>query len=217
MKAHWLLVVGLTFGSVSLVHAESPSANQSQDLDTLFDAFSKSPGLYAKFREQKQIALLLAPLKSEGTLHFDRKHGLARHTRTPSPSSVLLTASSLSFWDGKKSESVALSSAPGLKAFVDGFRMILGADRAGIERNFEMAFSGDPNGKWKLDLVPRDASLKKAVSRIELTGEKLVFSSLVVKEANGDVTTTEFYAVDTAKKYSEAEAKDLFRVPPKLP
>lgn len=189
----------------------------SAELDVLFASLGKSPGLLAKFREQKRIALLSAPLKSEGTVHFDRTHGLAKHARTPSPKSVLLTPTSLSMWDGKKVESVSLATAPGLKAFADGFRMILAADRAGLEKNFEMHFFGDPNARWQLALTPRDAGLKKAVSSIELAGTKLELSSLTVKEANGDVTTTEFFDLNTAKKYSEAEAKDVFRVPPKLP
>lgn len=218
MKAAWLLALCIASSVPVVALAEpAPPASTSGALDSLFAAFGKSPGLYAKFREQKQIALLTSPLKSEGTLHFDRAHGLARHTRSPSNKSVLLTQTALSFWDGKKTESVALGSAPGLKAFADGFRMILAADRAGLEKNFEMKLTGDPNGKWQLDLVPRDPSLKKVVRGIELSGNKIEFSSLVVREANGDVTTTEFFAVDTAKKYSEAEAKDLFKVPPKLP
>lgn len=206
-----------------LAAAETPAPSaalapaSSAELDTLFSALGKSPGLSAKFREQKRIALLAAPLKSEGTVHFDRAHGLAKHGRTPSPKSVLLTPTSLSMWDGKKVENVSLATAPGLKAFADGFRMILAADRAGLEKTFEMQFFGDANAKWQLRLTPRDAGLKKAVSSIELAGSKLELSSLTVKETNGDVTATEFFELDTAKKYSEAEAKNVFRVPPKLP
>ena len=220
-----ICVVAL-FGAASLASAQTPAAApppaalapaSSAELDVLFAALGKSPGLLAKFREQKRIALLAAPLKSEGTVHFDRTHGLAKHGRTPSSKSVLLTSTSLSMWDGKKVENVSLATAPGLKAFADGFRMILAADRPGLEKSFEMHFFGDPNARWQLTLTPRDAGLKKAVSAIELAGTKIELSSLVVKEANGDVTTTEFFDLNTAKKYSEAEAKDIFRVPPKLP
>lgn len=220
-----ILLAGCLAGasSASVASAETPAVApalapaSSAELDVLFTALGKSPGLFAKFREQKRIALLSAPLKSEGTVHFDRTHGLAKHARTPSPKSVVLTPTALSMWDGKKVENVSLATAPGLRAFADGFRMILAADRPGLEKNFEMHFFGDPNAKWQLTLTPRDPGLKKAVSAIELSGSKIELSSLIVKEANGDVTTTEFYDLDTAKKYSEADAKNLFRVPPKLP
>lgn len=214
------LALALSMGTAHAADAPPPAVlapASSADLDTLFGAFGKSPGLAAKFRETRKIALLSAPLKSEGSVHFDRGHGLAKHTRAPSPKSVLLAASSLSVWDGKKTDVVSLASAPGLKIFADSFRMFLAADRPGLEKNFEMKFAGDPNGAWQLVMVPRDANLKKAVASIELAGSKIVLSALTVKEANGDVTATEFYDVSTTKKYAEAEAKDVFRVPPKLP
>ena len=221
MKApRWILLATLACASVA--HADAPpvapvlAPASSADLDVLFAAFGKSPGLVAKFRELRRIALLSAPLKSEGSVHFDRARGLAKHTRTPSPKSVLLTATSLTVWDGKKSDVLSLASAPGLKIFADSFRMFLAADRPGLEKNFEMRFAGDPNAKWQLTLVPRDPGLKKVVAAIELAGTKIELSSLWVKEANGDVTATEFYDVTTAKKYTEAEAKDVFRAPPRL-
>lgn len=192
----------------------------SADVDTLFAAFGKSPGLAATFRETRTIALLSSPLKSEGTIHFDRGQAggkLAKHTRTPTPKSVLLAADSLTVWDGKKTDVLSLASAPGLKIFADSFRLFLAANRAGLEKNFEMKLAGDPNASWQLVLVPRDPSLKKAVASIAMAGHKNELSTLTVKEANGDVTTTEFHDVNTAKKYTEAEAKDVFRVPPKLP
>lgn len=220
-RTRWLLAAVLVCTSAAHAEAPAPAAAalapaSSADLDTLFTAFGKSPGLVASFRETRRIALLSAPLKSEGSVHFERAHGLAKHTRSPSPKSVLLTASSLSVWDGKKVDVVSLASAPALKVFADSFRMFLAADRAGLEKNFEMRFAGDPSAKWQLTLVPRDASLKKAVTSIELAGSKIELSTLVVKEANGDLTSTEFTAVNTAKKYSEAEAQDVFRVPPRL-
>ena len=127
---------------VGLAHAAAPATApapspalapaSSADLDTLFTAFGKSPGLAAKFRESRRIALLSAPLKSEGSVHFERGQAggrLAKHARTPAPKSVLLTASSLTVWDGKKTDVVSLASAPGLKIIADSFRMFLAADR----------------------------------------------------------------------------------------
>lgn len=195
--------------------AAPPAA--ADGVSALFAAFQKSPGLASRFREAKHIALLAAPLKSEGVLYFERRHGLARHTLQPSPNSVLLTDQALSFWDGKQSESVSLRSAPGLKVFADSFRMILAADREGLEKHFAMSFAGDANANWKLTLSPRDASLKKAITSIELSGTKLSFANLTVFEGSGDKTVTEFFETDTQKKFTAAEAQKLFRVPPQLP
>jgi outer membrane lipoprotein carrier protein LolA len=183
-------------------------------LDALFGAFGKSPGLYARFREEKQVALLVAPIKSEGTLHFERSKGLARHTNSPSKRSILLSGTTLLSWDGKKTETLDLKSQPSLRAVADSFGMLLAADRPGLERVFRLVLTGDPGAKWRLRLSPISADLKKFVQEIEVSGERLVLTTLRVTEGNGDVGTTTFFDVDTSKVYSAAEAAALFRVPP---
>jgi outer membrane lipoprotein-sorting protein len=210
-----LLTLGAASVATSRARAEpvATSPAHGKALDTLLANLAKSPGLFAKFHEERSIALLVAPLKSDGTLHFARKHGLARHTLSPSKQSVLLADDTLSFWDGKRTETVQLRSAPGLRAFADGFRMILGADRKGLEKNFRLRLEGAPEAAWTLQLAPIDAQLAKMVRGIEVTGQGIVLQKLVVRETNGDTTTTTFHDVDTAKTYTPDEAARVFRLP----
>jgi len=182
-------------------------------LDTLFVAFGKSPGLFARFREEKQIALLVAPLKSEGTIHFERTKGLARHTLLPSKRSILLGGGALSSWDGTKTEVIQLASQPALRAFADSFSMFLAADRAGLEKVFRLELTGDPLGKWRLRLTPLTPQLQKIVKELEVAGQGVALSVLRVSEASGDVSTSTFSDVDTAKKYTAPELVAVFRVP----
>lgn len=204
-----LLVMGLGPMIEGRAHAAPPAA----PIDVLFAAFAKSPGLFAKFREEKQIALLLKPLISEGTVHFDRAKGLARHTLTPSKKTVLLQNGSLVVWDGTKTETIPLSSQPSLRAFAEAFTMFLAADRQGLEKAFKLDFSGDPQATWKLKLAPLSPQLKKMVTELEVTGQGIVLTLLRVTEASGDVGTTTFSDVDTQKQYTPAEAAAIFRVP----
>jgi hypothetical protein len=207
--------------------APAPSASDAgasgaaSPLDALFVAFGKSPGLFAKFREEKQIALLVAPLKSEGTVHFERFKGLARHTTAPQKRSLLLNGGTLTVWDGTKTEVIQLTSQPALRAFADSFSMFLAADRQGLEKVFRLELTADPRDpkdKWKLRLVPLAPQLQKMIKELELVGQSdggkaVVLSTLRVAEANGDVSTTTFYDVDTNKKYTASEAAAVFRVP----
>lgn len=195
----------------------APAAAPAPSLETLFDAFAKSPGLEAHFREEKKIALLFAPLRSEGVLHFDRTKGLARHTLTPSKQSVLLSGGTLSLWDGTKTEKIELKKTPELRAFADGFSMLLAADRPGLERSFKLEFSADPQGQWRLRLLPFAKEVRAIVSEIEVAGKGIALRTLRVLEASGDESTTTFSDVDTQKRYSEAAAAAVFRVPPTAP
>jgi hypothetical protein len=216
-RRSFLLLLGALLAAFVLLDARVAVAEPKAPLDVLFTAFAKSPGLFAKFHEEKQIALLVAPLKSDGTVHFDRAKGLARHTLTPSKKSILLSGGTLTVWDGSKTEVISLSSQPGLRAFAEAFTMFLAADRAGLERAFKLDFTGDPNASWKLKLAPASPELKKIVTELEVAGQGIVLSTLRVTEASGDVGTTTFSEVDAAKQYTPTEAATVFRVPGQAP
>ena len=189
-------------------------AMAANTLDGLLERSAKSPGLYATFTEQKQIALLAVPLRSEGTVHFDPARGLARHTLKPSPQSVLVTDKELAFWDGKTTKRMSLASSPTLETFARSFAMILTANRAALEKSFQLDFKPTGEDAYQLTLTPIAPELKKMLASITIAGRGLEVSTLTVREANGDVSTTQFAAVDAQKKYTPAEADRLFRVPP---
>ena len=191
------------------------AAAESKDLDALLALCAKSPGLMARFAEDKQIALLSVPLRSEGALHFAPGRGLVRHTYKPSKQSVLVTDKELVFWDGKTTKRIALGSSASIETFARAFSLLLRADRAALEKDFALTFhAGDAGGAWSLDLVPTGAELKKVIASMKIEGRGLELSVLRVREANGDLTTTRFENVDAAKRYTDAELDRLFRVPP---
>ena len=91
-------------------------ADAPATLDVLFTSMARSPGLFARFHEEKQIALLVTPLQNDGTIHFERQHGLARHTLSPRKQSLLLSRGTLSMWDGQKTETLSLQGSPSLRS-----------------------------------------------------------------------------------------------------
>ena len=208
------ILLSLCLLFVLLSSSPPAQAAPSSPLDVLFAQLAKSPGLFARFHEEKQIALLVAPLKSDGTVHFDRAKGLARHTLTPSKRSILLNAGTLTVWDGTKTEVIPLSSQPSLRAFAEAFTMFLAADRVGLEKTFKLDFTGDPQASWRMKLAPVSPDLKKLVTELEVAGQGTALSTLRVTEASGDVGTTTFSDVDTAKQYTPAEQAAIFSVPP---
>ncbi|HVJ90102.1 MAG TPA: outer membrane lipoprotein carrier protein LolA [Labilithrix sp.] len=203
--------LGVAASDVPGAHADA----RPDGLGVLLERCAASPGLTAKFVEEKQIALLSVPLRSEGTLHFSPARGLVRHTSKPSPQSVLVTDKDLDFWDGKATKKVALGSSATLATFARAFSNLLTANRAALEKTFTLAFHPhDAGDAWDLVLTPTEPDLKKMLSSIEIEGTGLELSLLRIREANGDVSTTRFSSVDPAKRYTDAELDRLFRVPP---
>ena len=77
-----------------------------------------------------------------------------------------------------------------------------------------LPIQGTGDDAYALKLTPTAPELKKMLASITIQGRGLEVSTLIVREANGDVSTTHFASVDTQKKYAIAEADRLFRVPP---
>jgi hypothetical protein len=198
------------------VPAPSPPQPSIASLDALFAALASSPGFFARFHEEKQIALLVLPLTSDGTIHFDRRRGLARHTLQPKHQSVLLSGSTLTLWDGTRTETVPLQSSAPLRALAESFSRMLAADRAGLEKAFALGFRADGR-TWQLSLVPTGADLKKLVTEIDLSGEDAAPKRMVVREASGDVGTTTLQDVDLNRRYTDRELASLFKAPPEAP
>ncbi len=186
-----------------------PLAEGAKTLDALLDAFRKSPGVSARFTEEKHIALLKKPLKSEGALYFMAEGKLARHVESPKRSVILLEGNDLRISDGKGVRTVDLAKNAAVAALVRSFVHLLRGDRAVLEKDFKVDFS-DRGGTWQLRLTPKTAPLSNLVTGITVTGQGLVLSEMTVAEPNGDSTVTRFSEVNTARRFTEAEQKQLF-------
>ena len=84
---------------VPVVTVAAAPAAAAMTLDQLLARFAGMSGLSARFREEKRMALLAAPLVNEGTLYFAPKGRLARHITTPAPATVLIDEGSLRYAD----------------------------------------------------------------------------------------------------------------------
>src|SRR5579863_4274341 len=109
-------------------------------LDSLLTRFRAIPGLFARYREEKRITLLAEPLVSEGTVHYAPPERLARHQRTPSPSSIVFDGTTLRFGDAQSEERIDVSSNPVVRAFVESFLSVLAGDQSKLERTFLVDF-----------------------------------------------------------------------------
>jgi hypothetical protein len=186
-------------------------------LDGLLARFRTISGLYARYREDKRIALLAEPITSEGTIHYAPPRRMARLTRTPSPSHVVLDGEALRFSDGTTTQQIDVGASPVVRALAESFLDVLAGDRAGLERSFVVDFRGGDGASrtsWKLGLVPKTPALLAVLTDIDFEGDGLVVSRMRIREASGDEGVTTFSDVDVAHRYSPEEAARIFRVDP---
>jgi len=183
------------------------------DADSLLAAFARAPGLFARFREEKHLAMLETPLVNEGTIHFAPPGRLARHVEKPVESTLLIDGNQLRFGDAEGHQSLDLGTNPVAKLFVDSFVKLLAGDRAGLEKIFRMKFAPGPAGAWRLTLTPRVSPMDKVIKELAVRGEGLVVREVDIRETNGDWTHTTFTDVDVNHHYDAAELARVFRLP----
>jgi hypothetical protein len=221
----WILVLAaLLLATPAQAQAPAPvapvAAAAAPSLEQILARFAAMTGLSAKFREEKRIALLAAPLVNEGVLYFAPKARLARHITVPAPATVLIDEGSLRYADAGGSESLQLDSNPVLRLFVDSFIKIFAGDRAALERMYTMDLAALPAGpdglpRWSLKLRPRVAPMTNVIDRVEIVGRDVVLETMTVVEVGGDETVTTFSEVDANRRFTPEELAKLFSLPPR--
>jgi hypothetical protein len=198
----------------------APATKAPANIDALLAGLAKAPGLYARFREEKHITLLKAPLVSEGSLYFTPPARFARRTEKPIASTMIIDGNQLQFGSADGQESMNLGTNPVARLFADSFVMLLSGNRAGLEKIFKMqltpkAGATGATGGWQLVLTPRVAPMDKLIKELELRGHGLNLEELDVREASGDWTRTSFSDVDLNRRYTAAEQAKFFTLPRK--
>jgi hypothetical protein len=198
--------------------AAEPSTTPSDRLrlvDELLASFRSVAGMEAHFREEKRLALLRAPLISEGQLYFLAPDRLARHVTGPWPSVMVITGSAVSFQDAAhRTQALSLDQNPVVRLFVDSFLKILAGDAAALSRIYDMSATSGPGGAWALQLKPKAPPLSQLVAEVDLRGRGAIMDRLRVLEVGGDETLTMFTAVDIHRRFDPEEQRRLFAPSP---
>lgn len=187
-------------------------------LDGLLSRLAASPGFEARFREEKRIALLAAPLVTEGELRYSAPSRFVRQTTSPAPSVLLLEGRELRMGDHRGTERINLDSNPVVRQFVDGFMAVMRGDRTALEAAYTLAFRltdpRDPEA-WELSLTPRSTALQRVLTRLVLRGRATTLRAMTVHETSGDQSETVFSQVDPARRFTPAEISRYFRIDPR--
>ncbi len=198
-------------GGVNTADSSVPS------LDSLLAQLHEMPGLKARFREEKRMALLAKPLVSEGTLHFAPPAKLARYTKYPVRSWLVIDEHRIGYGDELGGEQLNLDRNPAARLFVDSFMNILAGNRSALERIYDIDVTPRSDGAagWQLVLVPLVAPLRDVIERVEVQGRASKLDGMRVVEVVGDETLTTFFEVDVQHRYRPDELEKIFRLPNK--
>jgi hypothetical protein len=140
------------------------------DAGALIERLAKPAPASIAFTEVRFSALLQQPLIVSGELHYAGPTSLERRVTQPYSEQTSIRGDSVRVErEGEPSRSFALKRAPELKGLLTGFSALLSGDRSTIEREFEVAATGDDAG-WTMTLTPSDSRIRKRLPKIEIRG-----------------------------------------------
>lgn len=150
-----------------------------------------------RFQQDKYIAVLPQPLRSEGRFSYDPEQGLDWETLSPianrlrfNEQGIVQTVDSKVVWEVDAGQ-------PAVVTISQVMSSVLAMNWEVLQEYFMLSGSVSADS-WQLHLEPREAVLKQVVDAIAISGNRDV-ESLTLMEANGDRTEI---------KFSPAEASD---------
>jgi outer membrane lipoprotein-sorting protein len=205
-----LCVLASSLAFASLAFAQGPG--EAPTLESVLAGFARVEALSAHFREEKRMALLTVPLVSEGDLYYQKPRLLARHTRTPSPASLVLSGDQLSFGDAQRKESMGVDGHPAVRVLVDTFVSVLAGDTKKLKDMANVQLERVGERGFRILVTPKDPSVLKLVKSMSFEGEGSVLTRMELVDSNGDRSVTTFSDVHPRKRFAPDEEKRYFRV-----
>jgi outer membrane lipoprotein-sorting protein len=171
---------------LALVNVPAAAQPSPSPIDTLMNRLAAVPASRAKFTEEKTIAALTEPVRSEGWLVYRRPDHLEKTTITPNRESLMVDGDRLSIIaDDQQPRIIELDSEPSLRALVDAVRGTLSGDLAALRRSYDVVMQGTL-AAWHLILTPRDQSLKQLLRQVTVDGTGAELRAVRIVQANGD-------------------------------
>lgn len=190
-------------GALALL-AVSTLAN-AFDLQQLSEQLAKPEVIHGQFIQEKHLRALPQPLLSKGSFVLAKNHGLLWLLKTPLQQDYRITANGIARRDGNAWQLLPNKSAGAEQNRL--FLAVLQGDSSGLQRDFELALSGDAQ-QWKLTLTPRSVLLKQVFNQININGGELV-QTIELLETQGDSTVLRMQDSIANQPLSEAEQHDF--------
>ncbi len=175
------------------------------DLQQLSEQLAKPEVIHGQFIQEKHLRALPQPLISKGSFVLAKNHGLLWLLKTPLQQDYRISAKGIARRDGNGWQLLPNTSAGAEQNRL--FLAVLQGDSSGLQRDFELALSGDAQ-QWKLTLTPRSVLLKQVFNQINIDGSTLV-QTIELLETQGDSTVLRMQDSTAGQPLSDAEQHDF--------
>ncbi|MBL8382635.1 MAG: hypothetical protein JNM90_06165 [Burkholderiales bacterium] len=164
----------------------SPEEAADERLRRVLAAVAGRPLQAVPFIERRVSALAAAPLESRGTLTFQAGQ-IEKLTVSPVRERLAINAERVTIdaGDGRPPTVIRLESHGALAGYGEGLRALLAGNEKLLRQAFEVRFSGTFE-HWKVQLLPKDAALRRGVRQITASGSGAQLRVIETSETGGD-------------------------------
>jgi hypothetical protein len=134
---------------------------------------------------------------------------MARITRAPAATSLVINGARMSYRDGTGGNDVDLSGNRVARTIVENFVVLFNGDLDALHEHYNVGFDAQ-GARWQIRLVPKGPPLAQLIASIEMRGYGPALEQMVVVEKEGDRTTTFFHDVVTDIRFSPEELSRIF-------
>lgn len=167
--------------------------SQAITLDDVQKNFAMQKVVRANFTQERQIKSIKVPLVSHGNMLLSQDKGLFWQQTDPFVTTLILRDNDmLQRMDGLPDQRITADSNPQMFQFTALLKALVKADKSVLEGSFKLHFVDLGAGQWQLDLFPTITPLDKLFNEIQLKGNT-VLSSVVLIDKQGDSTKITFY------------------------
>jgi hypothetical protein len=204
---------------------ETSRPEAPQTFEGLLAGFASMPGFEARFEEEKHLALLAVPLRSEGRLFFEPPASLLRRVEAPRIQEILVQKNAIRIRESGREEIIDLSARAEVRPLVEALLWLFSGNRAALEEAFAIKFDtggtagaapdaprseSAENARWQLRLTPRHPPLSQLLESLDITGLGLGADRIVIRETAGDRSVMRILEPDPQRRFTPAEARSLF-------
>ena len=194
IQQHWigLLAFGLLAAGTAVAQ---PTNAPAVSLEEVRRAMAKAGTVFTRFVQERHLSLFTEPLRSEGSLCFE-KPGRVRWEITSPYQSILVSDGSgvAQFeWLDQKWKKLDAGLAGAMQAVITQIAGVMEGRYASESRDYTVTLAANPEGPV-ITLVPRNETMRKMMQAIEvhLAADLKGTRRIVLRETGGDFTDIRF-------------------------
>ncbi|MFC4526136.1 LolA-related protein [Dyella halodurans] len=175
-------------GTMLSLCANASAPEDAATARVLVNSLGRPAPARTAFAEARFLKLLDQPLVVSGELAWLGGDRLERRVDHPNREvSSIADGEVTQQREGRPPRRFSLKRAPQLQIMLDSFVALLGGDSERLEQAFAIQHTVNDTKRWTLTLTPRDPTLLRTVSRIEIDGQGNEPRCMRMQETDGDL------------------------------